>query len=156
MNCRKVMILYCLLAGCFATLLLGCTLPPEELSSSGRIFTGEHKLRKMLPSQEVTTEKASASFFLILGSYNSEKRTDVIVRFAWQTNSGEFAISSLLLEKIRIKLSPVPVEPTIRFRWHRLKYDLPLQEMMDNHIYYAVVTVNEADWPVQVHLPLNQ
>lgn len=119
---------------------------------------GEHKLRKMVERTE-TNPRISGTFFLIVGELNVSTTTRTLVKFAWEMNDGIYALSSLPLEKIRVKLDEEATTPTIKFRWRpwRMKNVTPqIQDLMDLYVLYAVLTVRESDWPVQVNLPLNK
>ncbi len=133
---------------------VGCAKKSQE-SFAGKILKGEHCLRKMMEKTEVNS-KISGSFFLLGGSFSGETEEITSVKFAWKMNDGTYAISSLPLEKIRVKFDETATTPTIKFRW--LHYDLsecPTQYLMNNQIFYAVITVKEKDWPTQINLPLN-
>ncbi|MDP3947637.1 MAG: hypothetical protein Q8Q41_03035 [bacterium] len=131
---------------------------PEPPSKAQAILEGEHKLRKMVERTDAKTS-TSGGFFLFVGGFDSSAKTSVTVKFAWQMNDGTYAISSLPLEKIRVKLDDGAAVPTIKFRW--LPYDSyrrttpRVQELMDRFVLYAVVTARERDWPVHIQLPLN-
>lgn len=136
--------------------VVGCG--PRPPSQAERILKGEHKLRKMAERTD-TNSRISASFFILVGSYSSTTETKTAVKFAWEMNDGTYALSSLPLEKIRVKLDEKATVPTIKFRWRpycRCYNEPQVQELMDNNVCYAVVTVKESDWPVQVNLPMNQ
>ncbi len=130
--------------------LMGCAESPSKVE---QILKGEHQLRKMAERTDVN-QRVSASFFLFVGDLNAATETTVFVKFAWKMNDGVYAISSLPLEKIRVKIDESALVPTIKFCWRQSNY-LNLQWLMDNRVDYAVVTVKESDWPVQVNLPLN-
>ena len=73
-------------------------------------------------------------------------------------NDGTYAISSLPLEKIRVKLDKEATTPTIKFKWHPWHGNRgtpQVQYLMDYHVIYALITAKEGDWPIQVNLPLN-
>lgn len=126
----------------------------------GEIIGGEHRLRKM--SERTNMEsKTSGSFFILLGDFRSSTETKVHVKFAWEMNDGTYAISSLPLEKIRIKIDEKAKTPTVQFVWNLgcffgCRNYRDLQYMMDHAVDYAVVTARDLDWPAQVDLPLNQ
>jgi len=126
----------------------------QSPSPAEQILKGEHKLQKMAEQTEVNS-KTSASFFLIMGDINTATKTTLSTKFAWEMNDGTYAVSSLPLEKIRVKIDEKVTMPTIKFRWARSFHKGDLQQLMDNSVSYAVVTVKESDWPVQVNPPLN-
>ena len=138
--------------------VIGCSQRPQQPSQAEQILKGEHKLRKMLERSE-TDSRISGGFFLIVGGLNGTINTSISMKFAWEMNDGTYAISSLPLEKIRVKLDEKVTTPTIKFRWQRWHNSFgtaQVQKLMDSYILYAVLTVRESDWPVQVSLPLNR
>ncbi|MBI2640218.1 MAG: hypothetical protein HYW90_05025 [Candidatus Sungbacteria bacterium] len=150
---KKVGIGLVLLVWFFAS---GCTERPEPPSPAEQILKGEHKLRKM--SERTNTDSSiSGSFFFVVGGFNGSTTTQVLLKFAWEMNDGTYAISSLPLEKIRVKINEEAATPTIKFRWRRYEFrSTPqIQDLMDRYVVYALVTARESDWPVQIRLPLN-
>jgi hypothetical protein len=149
---------YCL---CIFLLLPSCLSKKEkEESQAGLMLRGEHELRKM-NNFTSTNSKTNASFFLISSNFNQEKKEDLQVKFAWKMNDGTYAISSLPLEKIRIKFDPNSQAPVIKFKWIRYPFGInyrvaQTQELMDKYVCYAVLVIREEDWPTKIHLPLNE
>lgn len=139
--------------------LSGCSgnnAPPPP-SKAQTILEGEHKLRKMVERTDVKTS-TSGGFFLFVGGFESSVNTSVTVKFAWQMNDGTYAISSLPLEKFRIKFDEQAKTPTIKFRWERYSYahSTPTtQQLMNKYVVYALLTVRERDWPISVRLPMS-
>lgn len=129
----------------------------EILSPIGKILVGEHRLRRMAEYMDVNP-KISASFFVVMGSISNTTNTIVSVKFAWEMNDGIYAISSLPLEKIRIKIDEKVLTPTIKFRWSLSRVDTPnqIQDLMEKNVIFAVLTLKEDDWPINVKLPLSQ
>jgi len=150
---RKIGIGLILLVGLF---VIGCAEQPKRPSQAEHILNGEHRLRKMSERREVDSS-ISGGFFLIIGELNASTTTRVSVKFAWEMNDGTYAISSLPLEKIRVKIDKEVATPTIKFRWRRWeRHSTPqIQKLMDDYIIYALITVKESDWPIQIKLPLN-
>lgn len=152
---RIATVLFILATGLIIT---GCNYerPAPRPSPVEDILKGEHKLRKMTERAEVNS-KISGSFFLFVGSLNGTSKTDVSVKFAWQMNDGIYAISSIPLEKIRINPDEKATIPTIKFCWrpNQVARASDIQKIIDNDVYYVVITAKESDWPMQVNLPLN-
>lgn len=133
---------------------MGCTNVPKG-SRAEELLAGDHKLRKLIPKTRIAKESSfSGSFFLFMGGVSGQSKEVEIkkVKFAWQTNEGSYAISSLPLEKIQINLVKDIDVPTIKFRWVR-SGSPSLQYLMDNHIVHAVITCRENDWPTEIKLP---
>lgn len=141
-------------------ILSGCQKPEPPVPSPSPaepILIGEHNLRRMVERTN-TNSKISGGYFLFVGGLEGSTETTVSMKFAWQMNDGTYAISSLPIEKIRIKLNEEITTPTIKFRWKRYQYNgtPEIYELMNGWVSYAVVTVKESDWPIQVNLPLSQ
>lgn len=151
---NKIATILVLLVGLFAVGCSQSTPPPP--SQAEQILKGEHKLRKMAERTEVNS-RISGSFFLFVGNVSGTTETNISVKFAWEMNDGIYAISSLPLEKIRVKFDEKAETPTIKFRWRpwRRHDTAQVQTLMDDYVSYAVVIVRESDWPIQVNLPLN-
>jgi hypothetical protein len=129
---------------------------PRELSAAEKVLQGEHQLRKMAERTEVNS-RISGGFFLFVGGMSGKTSTDVSVKFSWKMNDGTYAISSLPIEKIRVKLDEKAIAPTVTFHYSGFLGDAnDLQSLMMRRVDYAVVTTTEANWPIQVDLPLNQ
>lgn len=134
----------------------------KKLPLAQQVLIGTHPLRKILESKETKT-KLSAGFFLFMGGFDGEKKTDWLVKFAWEMNDGTYAISSLPIEKIRIRFNNEIAVPTVEFRvtnniWHESSYcsNQDLQELIGSgYVSCVVITVKESDWPAQINLPLN-
>ncbi len=155
---KKIAVVLVLLVGLFVMVfMVGCEKKTEQPSQAEQILKDEHILRKMAERTDVNSN-ISASFFLFVGGFSETTKTTVSVKFAWKMNDGTYALSSLPLEKIRVKLDESTTTPTIKFRWRpwKLCRTPQVQDLMDDYVLYAVVTVKENDWPVQVSLPLNQ
>jgi hypothetical protein len=136
----------------------GCAQSPPPPSQAEQILRGEHLLRKITERTDINSV-ISGSFFLFVGNLNSTTKTTIAVKFAWKMNDGiYYALSSLPLEKIRVKFDEKAITPTIKFRWRPWNGNgtAQIQDLMENYVLYAVITAREKDWPIQVNLPLNQ
>ena len=70
---------------------------------------------------------------------------------------GTYAISTLPLEKIRVRFDEAIKTPVIEFAWrNRVLTNTHNPQYLLRNMDYAVVTVRESDWPVWVQLPMNQ
>jgi hypothetical protein len=148
-----------LLAGALLScLLLGCEQQPSRY---GLMLAGAHKLRKM---QERENDRMSFGGFFVfgVGAVGGRGETVTMIKFAWQTPDGIYAISSMPIEKIMVRISETAEVPTIEFyhpgytRIGSSCNSMELQEVIDNRIGYAVITCREQDWPTDVQLPLNR
>src|SRR3989344_9691087 len=87
-----------LVSGCGKS---GSEVPPPP-SKAEQVLGGEHVLRKMVEMTELK-HSAHGSFFLVVGEFSAETTSKLAVKFAWRMNDGTYAISSLPIEKIRVK-----------------------------------------------------
>lgn len=135
--------------------LIGCDYPPVP-DEAGKLFRGEHLLRKMVSIQDENC-RMSGGFFLFVGGFDLERTNEINVKFAWQCSDGSYIISSLPLEKFRIKFDEKKKEPTIKFRWVPVYANyLTSQDLMNGYVKYVLITCKEEDWPTDIKLPLNK
>jgi len=139
----------------FLIVLVGCEEDPSKPDDVGNVLKGEHQLRKMFIVQE-KEGSTSESFFLIWGSVSGESQETANVKFAWQMSDGTYALSSLPLEKFRVKFDNNKGIPTIQFDWRRDCRDVSnIQKILDERVNYVVITCKENDWPAKIQLPMN-
>src|SRR3989344_4929536 len=135
--------------------LAGCSTKPyqPEPTKAERLLGGVHNLRKMSERTEVNSH-ISGGFFLVFGVLDGGSKTTISVKFAWQMDDGTYAISSLPLEHIRVRIDDKITTPTIEFKLWRRCEDMcasdPLEELIRYSVEYAIVTIIESDWPIQV------
>jgi hypothetical protein len=70
-----------------------------------------------------------------------------------------WAISSLPLEQFRVRFDDKAAVPTIQFNLKPNRTQCvvdSMQEIMNDCVEYAVLTVRPEDWPTQIDLPLNE
>jgi len=79
------------------------------------------------------------------------KITEPVVHFAWLMNdaTNTYTPASLPIDKIMIKVDNTIEVPTIKFRWRPTGQgdSTRIQDLMDRHVIYAVITIREHDWP---------
>lgn len=137
----------------------GCQVPETRLKFH-KEFQGEHKLRKMFVQRTSQTE-SSASFFLIVGDFHQKTTVRREVQFAWQMMDGAYALSTVPLNKVRIKPDASKKEPTIS-----LNYDGSiinsctgaweyLAANLGECVNFITINVRDEDWPLHIELPLN-
>lgn len=160
-------------------------------------YEDPHEIRKMFVKDEEMTIKEpgrghfSGGFFLFMGGVSGDykegteiKQVVNNVRFAWEIKDKTYSITTLPLEKIRIKLVEKG-EPTVSFFLNAFtinecfrvgNYVFPIykdqeessgvgrilrnyynpSETFTRYLEYAVFTVKSEDWPVNINLPVNQ
>lgn len=143
-----------------AIFLLCCAGPAADWWYPEEVLGGDHPLRK------ITTTTASegyvgGGFFLFVGGVYGSFEATTRVQFAWLMNDKEtWAISSLPLEKIRVRLKETESGPYMQFqvigrRGVREYTNLPLQDILDRKVISATVVCRAEDWPVNINMPLN-
>lgn len=156
-------------------LFSGCKDPAKEAEIK-EFYRSPHQIRKMFVKdvESVTPGKSSLSggFFLFVGNVHGEstgetRSENTFVRFGWEIKDKTYIITTLPLEKIRVKLVEDHLTPTVSFfldhskdgRGYPAVYET-LQnyynphEAFSNYLEYATFTVNEKDWPSNINLPL--
>ncbi|MFA5127530.1 MAG: hypothetical protein WC457_00825 [Patescibacteria group bacterium] len=144
-----------------AVIIAGCGV--DAPITVPKFMTGEHLLRKMI-SNSATSTNTTGGFFIFSGSFNSSSKTEMIVRFAWKMDEDTYVLSSIPIEKIRVKIHNDTKTPTISFklepdcytyRWANPPENY-IDAILENCVYYATITAKDNDWPTQIDLPLNQ
>jgi len=136
----------------FGALTVSANCGRKEPSQVEAFLKGEHVLRKMSPERPQASFQGSAWFIIGLGAASADGTSDYMVNFAWQTNDGTYAISSLPLTSFMIKFDENATTPTVKFRWQSGR-SKTVQGAM-RLVIYALLTIRESDWPPQVNLPL--
>ena len=135
-----------------------------------QLFEGKHSLQRLVQftSQE---GKLSGSGFFLLGSgimeIKGKTQTKQFVKFAWESTDKTFIISSISLEKVRIRLDNNIEIPTAEFQlrcdnnnniYSCGDYELQnhgSQKVIDNGWVLSVTfTVKPNDWPPKLQMPL--
>lgn len=122
----------------------------EELTPAGEILKGEHQLRKVAAKIDVDSRTTTSYFMFTSVREGSNIVHNFSVKFSWMMNDGSYMLSSLPLDKIRVRFDVSYEVPTIKFRWKPSK-TTDISELMRSNIVYAVITTKESDWPI----PLN-
>lgn len=137
---------------------IGCEIPQEQVvervetnSCIGRKLQGEHELRKFQPVT-TTYKKTNASFFLIAGGMNSEEGDKRIVTFSWLGNDSIYNISSIPLEKVRVRIKEDISTPYVKFYWGAANYDCNDVAKWMDHVGYMVIYCKSSDWTLDLQL----
>jgi hypothetical protein len=129
-----------------------------------RQLGGDHQLRKLMPERTTTTQQTSISggFFFFVGGLNGSTTTssEITVTFAWQMADGAYAIDTVPLSKIRIRLDDKATAPSARFRWTTPTAFTGggarfTATWYDNLIEEVTFTCRPEDWPVSITMPLS-
>lgn len=124
----------------------------EKESCTTQIFKGNHTLRKFNTSIQ-QAKSTSAGFFFFFGSYDSKESNNKIVTFAWKGNDDIYTISSLPINRIRVKIDDSVDTPYVKFRWTSQVYGCDnIENLVDRFVYYAVVCCKSSDWTLDINL----
>jgi hypothetical protein len=143
----------------FSTILLSCNNENQtDTDVVGSTLRGTHALRK-LAEMNIQDNRTKRDFFIFTGSMNVENNSSPGVSFAWEQNDSTYILSTLPLNRIRIRFNEAINTPIIKFRWypgspyHLIKDDM--EKIMKNYIIYAVIYTKRDNWPEQIQLPMN-
>jgi hypothetical protein len=180
-----------LVLGLVVLALSGCGRYGTDPASEVQAFYGsQHQLRKMFCNPEVKTEPAkgelSGGWFLFMGGvdgkYTGEKQYVVTnIRFAWEIENNTYTITTLPLNRVRVKLDETVKAPTVSFMvdgnaitkaylshsskascgeeyYNEFKrsvtdYYSP-HKVFNKYLQYIVITVRPEDWPNDINLPM--
>ena len=162
-----------LLAVCFVATFSSCGEDWESMKKRNRAeakafldqtFQGVHQLRRTKESTS-TSSNMSASlydgFFFSSASVSGSSKVTTLLRFAWQMNDGSYAISSINIDDVRVKIDSTAYIPTVQFVWgttQNNEYGLGhnLQNMVDNNVDHILLKVRSEDWQINNTIPLSQ
>ncbi len=125
-------------------ILISCSLPSDKANFTdlGKLLAGNHELNK-LPLKVDPTQGQQNTYFIV-------KDAGKTLTFAWQLPDSSFVISSIELNKVRLKFDPLTEIPVIKFRWQgQNSIDLD-QAFTSGYIKYIIVTCKESDFPFQI------
>lgn len=171
----------------------------NPLSEVKEFYETPHQLRKMFSKEEeVTVRKPgegsfSGGFFMFIGGVSGDyqegtetKYNSTHIRFAWEIKDSTYIITTLPIEKVRIRLTTQAETPTVsfvldefvvnalfdeltkdrRYSWAEehvandlgriLKNYFDPNEAFSKFLAYAVFNVKSEDWPTNINLPINQ
>lgn len=143
----KIMKLYVL---SLLLLLASCGKKHEKHSKANAILKGNHELRRF----KVATKDGyrwSAGYFILAGSAHGETYNSTDAAFSWKLNTGEYAISQININRIRVLIDNNVDIPYVKFNWSRSNTS-HLQILMSDYVNYMVVVCKEEDYPVNINL----
>lgn len=141
----------------FATILLSlfhCTRErTPRVSKTDKILRGKHKLRRFKVTTE-TRSQWSGSYFFIVGNASGKSYQERKVAFSWLNNKGEYIISEIPLDKIRVKVDSTVINPYVEFNWESYPNhgDTYMNWIMEDNVNYIVVHCKEEDYPVEIRI----
>ena len=128
----------------FSTLIFsGCGRngPNPYTSEVKKFYESPHKLRKMFNREDKVTVKTPSEghlkggFFLLIGgvsgSYKEGGTTEYVatnVRFAWEVKDNTYAVITVPIDKVRVKITEKVEVPTVAFFLDEFKIEEKRQE----------------------------
>lgn len=142
--------------------IMSCTdtsLKGELAKSFNSFYEGNHTLRKFSSQEMKTASSASASYFLFWGSadYKGEGKTTVIA-FSWQSKNGEYILSKIPMNKVRVKFDNQNKPPYVTFsidKYAYMSYDLADESVdytLQYKLNYVIIHCKESDYPTDVNI----
>lgn len=133
---KKLILLITLIA------LAGC----NNETPLGQMLRGEHQIRAITTDKDLQGN-ISGAYFLFVGQMSGDVSTITKLRFAWLGNDGNYIISDIPVNKIRIKIDNSKEIPTVKFKWIGcFRTDT---ESFDKYLLYALIICKEKDMPQQ-------
>ena len=125
-------------------------------SQSYQMLEGRHQLRKLTTSTSRESE-ISGGFFLIAGGMSGSSKDKRTVTFSWENVDNEYIISTIPVEKIRIKLDEKVEAPYVTFNHEASpKMERSIQTEIDFYLNYATFTCKPSDWVIDINMPLER
>lgn len=115
---------------------------------------GRHLLRKFRV-KTTTSSSWSAGFFLIAGGASGRTSEGLNITFSWMNRNGEYILSDLPKEKIRIKIDNAIRHPYVTFAPHEGGGAGSLEMMYSNLKYgilHMTIHCNEKDYTTEINL----
>ena len=155
-------------------LTLACASPEAEtLTKTMMFFQGKHSLQRLVQYGSNDSKMSGGGVFFLgvgAGSISGETKTNYSVKFAWKSNIDEtFVISSVPLERVRVKFDESVTVPHVEFKlWcgdygdsfkcggsdNRLLSYGQQKVIDEGYVLYVTITVKLSDWPLKIEMPL--
>ena len=148
----RIILLLCAIATCIALQSCSGCSHESKKSRQERIFEGSHKLRRFSTRENNVSEShSSGGFFLFMGGYSSSSNSysEITVKFALLDNEGNYVLSELSYDKIRVHIDSTVTTPYVKFNWHT--YPCYGFDLMCS-INYMVVYCREEDFPSAIDI----
>lgn len=135
----------------------------RTVTVASAFYETPHQLRKMFTKDEVISEKSpseghlSGRLFLLFGDASgsfkgsSEKKYVVTyVRFAWEIMDNTYTISTLPIDKIRIKLVENYEKPTVSFFLDRFLINKDIKTLNEKFRVRSLIEENVENGPLRI------
>lgn len=120
-----------------AAMFAGCEMPQQCNCQS--VLEGSHELR-LIRKDSASTD----------GAYTVV--TDNTVRYMWKMNDSAFVMSTLPIDKVRVKIDETVDVPYIKYRWVPCAPASDVQYVMNEKVIYAVLTCASKDCPPEFNM----
>lgn len=111
-------------------------------SMNCNFFKGNHELLS-LSNYDKQHSSSSGGVFLVFGSWKSENEIIQGVKYTWKNNNGEYMLSTLPVDRVRLVIDDTYVNPYVKFRWQGCNY--MRESDWQSYIEYAVFHVNKSN-----------
>lgn len=114
-------------------------------------LAGRHLLRKF-KVKNIQSSSLSAGFFLIAGGASSQSSEEINVTFSWMNRNGDYIISDLPKEQIRVRIDNTVKHPYVTFQPGEWKSIDQIYKNLYFTISYMTIHCSEKDYSYEVNL----
>lgn len=119
-------------------------------------YSGKHELRKFSSQERTTASSMSASYFLFWGSASGKGEEKVTyIALSWKNNKGEYILSKIPMEKVRVKFDESVTTPyiTLSIEYdYRQKADEDVTYVMEYRLNHIVVHCKSKEYPTDISI----
>lgn len=104
--------------------------------------------------RNTTSMNASGGFFLIAGAFQAQSQTSMTVKFSWLTEQGYYMVTTVPIERIRIRLDEQRIVPSVYFTLvsqtgsYKDPLQEPTQEFIDQFVRSVTIRCSREHWPL--------
>ena len=147
---RKLILLA---SGIITMMLLLSSCQMNKFDEHEYLLSGKHELRKFNVKESATTT-SRGSWFLVVGSYESQTKTESKVRFYFKTRNDEYVFKELDFEKVVLKIDSTAKVPYVKFYWNNCGcgYHPNDMQIYERAITRAVIYCKEEDFAPEINI----
>jgi hypothetical protein len=146
-----------LMVAVMATVLSSCI---DEHKDIDKIFSGNHELRRLDYLDIKHPANFGASYFLLFAhASGSGESTEQYISFSWKLKNGEYVLSKVPMEQIRVKFEASAVKPYISFGYNLETIQLGgrsansmIPYIVKYGMDYVVVHCRESDYKPKIEI----
>lgn len=131
--------------------LLSASCQMNKFDEHEYLLSGKHELRKF-NIKESTTTTSRASWFLVVGNYDSETKTESKIRFYFKTRNEEYIFKELDFEKVILKIDSTAKVPYAKFYWYNCGCGYHDMQIYEYAITRAVIYCKEEDFAPEINI----